>query len=103
MQILEAADRYNLVNLQKMCEEFLAEELTYENVLNFIENADKFNASFLLNRCSHYIVKQMISYPKMKKVKNVITLDMFVDCQNNIYYEFLNVLKNFCEILYISS
>ncbi|XP_043468167.1 uncharacterized protein LOC122502276 [Leptopilina heterotoma] len=98
VEILEAVDRYNLETLQKLVEEFLAKNLTNENVVDLSINADFFNAFFLLKHCAKYIVKQIITYPKLRKVKNVITLKMFDCFSQNIFYEFLEVLKTECKI-----
>ncbi|XP_043468134.1 ankyrin repeat and BTB/POZ domain-containing protein BTBD11-B-like [Leptopilina heterotoma] len=99
-QILKAADYYNIEDLKNFTEKYLAEKLTDLNVVDIVKFADTYNAFFLLRHCSQYIVKRMIFKLEMGE-KIPFSLEMFVDCQNNFFYEILNVLIEFCEIKFI--
>lgn len=64
LDILKAADEYDLDHLKNVCEEFLNKHLTHENVVNIV---DTHNADFLKEQCVYFIVKEMVYLAKKNK------------------------------------
>lgn len=100
IDILKAANQYKLEHLKNICEEFLVGNLTHDNVVDTLKIADACNAPFLVKHCSHYIMKYILSNSQKKENNKRITLDMFINCKHNIFYEFLNVMSKNCQVLY---
>lgn len=98
--ILKAADYYNIEDLKTLIEKYLAEKLTDFTVVDVVKIADTYNAFFLFRHCARYIGKRIVLKLNMRE-KNPFPLEMFVECQNNFFYEILNVLIEFCEIMFI--
>lgn len=98
LDILKAADQYDLEHLKKLCQEFLVDHLTHDNVVDIVKIANTYNASFLRKGCIYFIVKQMIFYSKMDREPNKIILDSLTENHSNILFEILQVLTKNCHI-----
>lgn len=100
IEILKAANRFNMTHLKTLCGEFFVEHLADDNVIALVKIANDCNADFLKNHCVYFIVKHMI-HAKEKKIWNdSIPLDTFIDNHSNILYDILNVLSTLCEVRY---
>ncbi|XP_043473654.1 uncharacterized protein LOC122505856 [Leptopilina heterotoma] len=93
-EIFLAAKEYALEGLMEMCEKFLANKLTTDNVMNLIQFADANSSSSLVRSCVKFIVEDIT-----RNQRNYVnTLDTFLESQSNILYEILNTLFLFSSI-----
>lgn len=100
LDILKAADQYNLDHLKKLCQEYLVDFLRHDNVVNIVKVANTYNAPFLRKSCVYFIVKQMIFYSKNEHLPNVIDLDSLTEDHSDILFEILDILTKNCFIKY---
>ncbi|XP_033221404.1 leucine-zipper-like transcriptional regulator 1 homolog [Belonocnema kinseyi] len=100
LEILKAADKYDLDHLKNVCEEFINKRLTHENVVNIVKIADTHNANFLKEQCIYFTVKEMVYLAKKKK--SFISIEDFVETHPHILYEILTILSKLCHIEYQS-
>lgn len=57
--VLQEADKYSLPGLKVICEDFLASQITVENVVHTINMAEKFEANNLRNSALKYVVRNI--------------------------------------------
>lgn len=101
LDILKAAEQYNLEHLKRLCQEFLVNDLTHDNVVNILKIANTYNANFLRKSCIYYIVKQMVFIAKRKQILDGITLDDLTEDHSNVLFEIFEVLTKHCHIKYL--
>ena len=91
LDILKAANEYDLDHLKNVCEEYLNENLTIENVISIVKVADTHNADFLKTQCIYFIVKKMIYSAKHNT--SSIPIEDFLKTHSHILYKILTVLS----------
>jgi hypothetical protein len=55
-KLLAVAEKYEILELKDICEEFIFKDLTNENAIQSLINADKYNAMKVLDKIIDYIV-----------------------------------------------
>ena len=65
VELLVAADRYDLSGLKKLCENSLVEGLTIDNVLDLLVLADTHNAEDLKKAAKNLVVEKVKSKGKI--------------------------------------
>lgn len=70
MNIMIAADKYQIVNLKKECEQKLSDLLEIGNIFEYLNFSDVHNASYLKEKAIEFIVdngKEIVELPSFKK------------------------------------
>ncbi|KAG5676302.1 hypothetical protein PVAND_006149 [Polypedilum vanderplanki] len=97
--VIYAADKYEIIELKKLCAESLMENLSVENVLEILILADHFNEKLLLTECIELIVENYYDLKDEESWKSIeaklmkMVMDIIIEqCREKIT-EFNNSLK----------
>lgn len=83
LALIVAADKYAIESLVKICEDYIAEKLTIDNVVDVFTTADLVKAENLKEVCVKFIVENKAvvlkteSYKKMVKTRTDLVSEMF--------------------------
>ena len=100
LEILKAANKYDLEGLKNMCEDFWKTKLNHENVVNVIKVAETYNAFSLKQYCIYFIVNEMIYFRNMDKEESINLIQNLAETHSNIIYELLIVISTKCTFIH---
>ncbi|KAE8708325.1 BTB/POZ domain-containing protein [Hibiscus syriacus] len=94
LALLQAADKYDILNLKEACHESLMEDIDAKNVLERIQSANLYQLHMLKSSCIRYLVK----FGKMYDIRH--DLNAFLQYADrefiaDIFNEVLNTWKGF--------
>ncbi|KAK8579044.1 hypothetical protein V6N13_142279 [Hibiscus sabdariffa] len=94
LALLQAADKYDILDLKEACHESLMEDIDTKNVLERLQNANLYQLHKLKSSCMRYLVK----FGKIYDIRD--DLNAFLQCADreliaDVFNEVLNTWKGF--------
>eukprot|EP01121_Diplochlamys_sp_Union-15-3_P000694 TRINITY_DN10580_c0_g1_i1.p1 TRINITY_DN10580_c0_g1~~TRINITY_DN10580_c0_g1_i1.p1 ORF type:complete len:442 (+),score=65.32 TRINITY_DN10580_c0_g1_i1:90-1415(+) len=71
MELFQAADKYSLPRLKHLCERFMLDNISLENVCTMLEAADQLQATLLRGECIRWILKY---FPQVLESEQILSL-----------------------------
>ena len=100
LDVLKAADKYDINNLKEMCEERISKKLSIENCFEILQAAQQFNADKLKDKAIEFIAKNadvLIEKPEFELLKT-----MHAEVASDIVREMALGMKNQTELISLS-
>eukprot|EP00164_Ancoracysta_twista_P002019 GFYU01002662.1.p1 GENE.GFYU01002662.1~~GFYU01002662.1.p1 ORF type:complete len:364 (+),score=37.02 GFYU01002662.1:159-1250(+) len=88
MDILEAADRFQLDSLKEMCEDVMAKCIDMDNVADMIQEADRHMAHRLKRECLDYVITNAPMFVESEGFKHIE-----VDLLREVFGEYVKASK----------